>query len=115
MGHLLGMMIGSGGSAEIRSASIPLLENAYEMAAAGAISGGTKSNMDYTETKVEYSTKIPSAIKALLNDAQTSGGLLFSLPESEAAILILKITALGKFAFNIGTVIKQQDKKILVK
>ena len=82
---------------------------------AGTIPGGTKSNMDYTETEVEYSSNISSAFKALLNDAQTSGGLLFSLPESQAALLIQKITDLGKFAFNIGNVIKQQDKKILVK
>ena len=115
LGHLLGMMKGSGKSAEIRYASIPLIDNAYNIAAGGTLPGGTKSNMDFTETEVEYSSNISSAYKALLNDAQTSGGLLFSLPESQAALLIQKITDLGKFAFNIGSVIKQQDKKILVK
>ena len=82
--------------------------------AGGTIPGGTKSNMDFTDPEVEYSSNISSALKAVLNDAQTSGGLLFSLPESQAALLIKKITDLGKFAFNIGSVIKQQDKKILV-
>jgi selenophosphate synthase len=115
LGHLLGMMKSSGKTAEIRSASVPLLDKAYELAAGGAISGGTRNNMDYTGTEVEYSKNISSAIKALLNDAQTSGGLLLSLPAIQAVHLIQKITALGKTAFIIGSVIKQQDKKILVK
>ena len=114
LGHLLGMMKASGKTAEVRSASVPILDYAYDLAAGGAIPGGTKSNIDFTESEIDYSTKISSALKAVLNDAQTSGGLLLSLPESEAALLIQKITALGKNAFIIGSVIKQQDKKILV-
>ena len=115
LGHLLGMMRGSGKTAEILFESVPILDKAYELAAGGTIPGGTKSNLDYTKADVEYSLNISSAFKALLNDAQTSGGLLLSLPESQAPLLIQKITNLGKTAFNIGNVIKQQDKKILIK
>ena len=115
LGHLLGMMKGSGKTAEIQFASIPMLDKAYELASSGAIPGGTASNMEYTLEAVEYSPNISSSNKALLNDAQTSGGLLFSLSESQATLLIQKITDLGKIARNIGSVIKQQDKKILVR
>ena len=115
LGHLLGMMKGSGKSAEIRSASVPILEKAYELAAGGVIPGGSKSNKEHTESYTEYSPNISASLIALLNDSQTSGGLLLSLPDSQAELLIKKITDLGKIAFNIGNVIKQQDKKILVK
>jgi len=115
LGHLLGMMRASGRSAEIRSSSVPLLDKAYEMAVGGAIPGGTRNNMDYTDPEVEYSTNISYAVKVLLNDAQTSGGLLLSLPGPQAVLLIQKISDQGKTAYKIGNVIKQQDKKILVK
>jgi selenium donor protein len=115
LGHLLGMMKGSGKTAEIQLANIPMLDHAYDLAAGGTIPGGTRSNMDYTAREIDYSSNISYVNKALLNDAQTSGGLLLSLPKSQAALLIEKLNTLGKTAFLIGYVIKQQDKKILVK
>lgn len=71
--------------------------------------------MGYTAHEVEYSSNISSVNKALLNDAQTSGGLLLSMPKAQASLLIEKLKNLGKSAYLIGNVIKQQDKKILVK
>jgi hydrogenase maturation factor len=49
-----------------------------------------------------------------MNDAQTSGGLLLSLPGSQADSLIQRLSRSEKKAVSIGNVIKQQDKKILV-
>jgi selenium donor protein len=115
LGHLLGMMKSSGKTAEIHLANIPILDHAYDLAVSGTIPGGTKSNMDFTSGEVDYSPSISYANKALINDAQTSGGLLFSLPVSQSAFLIEKFKNLGKAAYLIGNVIKQQDKKILVK
>ena len=115
LGHLLGMMIGSGKSAEIQLAGISCLDNAYDLAAGGTIPGGTRTNMDYTAHEIEYSSGISSVYKALLNDAQTSGGLLFSLPKAQALLLKEKLNNLKKPAYLIGNVIKQQDKKIFVK
>lgn len=115
LGHLLGMMKASGKSAEILLTDVPMLDHAYELAAGGTIPGGTRSNMGYTAHEVEYSSNISSVNKALLNDAQTSGGLLLSMPKAQASLLIEKLKNLGKSAYLIGNVIKQQDKKILVK
>ena len=115
LGHLLGMMKASGHSAEIQMASIPFLDHAYDLAASGTIPGGTKSNMEYTAPEIGYSSNISSVYKALLNDAQTSGGLLFSLAQDQAVLLMNKLNTLGKPSYLIGNVITLQDKKILVK
>ena len=114
LGHLLGMMRASGKSAEIRSDNVLFLEKAYEMAVGGVIPGGTKNNLKYTAADVLYSSSISNAFKALMNDAQTSGGLLLSLPGSQADSLIQRLSRSEKKAVSIGSVIKQQDKKILV-
>lgn len=115
LGHLLGMMKASGYSAEIQLASVPFLDHAYDLAASGTIPGGTKSNMEFTAPEIGYSSNISSVYKALLNDAQTSGGLLFSLPQDQAVLLMNKLNTLGKPSYLIGNVVKQQDKKILIK
>ncbi|MDP2965415.1 MAG: selenide, water dikinase SelD [Pelolinea sp.] len=114
LGHLLGMMKASGHSAVIQLASVPFLNHAYDLAASGTIPGGTRSNMEYTAPEIEYSSNISSVYKALLNDSQTSGGLLFSISEDQAVLLVNKLISLGKQACVIGNVIKQQDKKIIV-
>ncbi len=115
LGHLLGMMKGSGKTAEILFQNVPFLEKAFELAAGGIFPGGTRSNKDFTADYVDYSSNISSAGIMLLNDAQTSGGLLLCLPESQASMLIHRINGLGKAAFKIGNVIKLLDKKILVR
>lgn len=115
LGHLSGMLKASGHSAEIYLLKVPFLEHAYELAAGGTIPGGTKSNMDFTESSVKYAQSISNVNKALLNDAQTSGGLLFSMPEAQAALLVQKLKNTGKSAQIIGTVIKHRDKKIFVR
>ena len=115
LGHLLGMVKSSGLSAEIQLANIPVLDFAYELAAGGTVPGGTRSNMDYTADEIDYSSNISNANKVLLNDAQTSGGLLFSLPVNQAYLLIEKLNSLGKKAHLIGNVVKELDKKIIVK
>ena len=84
LGHLLGMMRASNTSAVIHSDPVPLIEHAYDLAASGIVPGGTKSNQDYTAPFINYEKKVSKVQQYLLNDAQTSGGLLVSLPAKDA-------------------------------
>ena len=57
---------------------MPLLPGALELTAAGYVSGGTRNNMAYLEPWVSIAPEVPEDVAVLLQDAQTSGGLLLA-------------------------------------
>jgi selenide,water dikinase len=106
LGHGREMALASGVTLEIDSRLVRFLPGAIEYAHAGAISGGGKNNRDFVSSCVEGETEFDD----LLYDPQTSGGLLISLPESEAAALELRFPA----AYRIGRVLEKSRKPILL-
>lgn len=114
LGHLLGMMKASKTTAHITAASVPLQDKARDLAAGGMIPGGTKNNRAYTEPFVQYSNSISETLRFLLNDAQTSGGLLVSLLESSADKFLKMMEQEGKKAWLFGKVIDFRKKYIHV-
>lgn len=84
MGHLREMVAASGVNAELQAARIPVLNTALKYARGEAISGGTRNNREHTDPFVEYGRGIAENLRWVLCDAQTSGGLLISLPAQEA-------------------------------
>jgi len=84
LGHLKEMVEASGVTAEIYAEKVPLMAGVIELATAGSIPGGTKNNLEFVNPIVEWDSGISDLIKNILCDAQTSGGLLVSLPEKEA-------------------------------
>jgi selenide, water dikinase len=59
---------------------VPFLPKVMDYIVAGAIPGGTLNNLDYIKDIVHFENGISRSVKLLLSDAQTSGGLLVSLP-----------------------------------
>jgi len=114
LGHLHEMTSASGVDAEIVASSVPLLPGSMEMAAAGIVPGGTIANRDYTAPFVIYGTDISELMKIVLNDAQTSGGLLISLPEIMAPQLMNDCCRAGVFIHRIGTIAGKGTGKIKV-
>jgi cysteine desulfurase NifS/selenium donor protein len=114
LGHLLGMMKASGTTAQIQAMNVPLFEHAQDLAAGGSVPGGTKDNMAFTEPFTEYDARIPLSLRYLLNDAQTSGGLLVSLGEKAAQEFIEKMKAAGRAAWQIGVVVEKAKKFLQV-
>jgi selenide,water dikinase len=80
LGHLHRMLLASGVSAEIDSASVPILPGARELAEAGHVPGGTKRNVEAVDPFVDWKAD-DETTRVLLHDAQTSGGLLAAVPE----------------------------------
>lgn len=114
LGHLFEMIKASGVSAEINHHHVPLITGAAEFAGLGIIPGGTKNNMDYTSHLTSWSEDIPGLYRILLNDAQTSGGLLYSLPEQYADALIHELKKKKLVAEKIGTVTRSTEPRISV-
>ena len=103
------MALASGVTLEIESANVPLLDGALAYARAGAIPGGGKNNREFVGECTAGAAADP-ALDDLLYDPQTSGGLLISLPEADAAAL----TAVFPAAVRIGRVLAKAVKPLLI-
>lgn len=84
LGHLA-EMLGSGEiGAQIDSASVPVLDGAWELLDAGFFPGGSARNLEAVSGSL---TGGGDRIRAMLADAQTSGGLLIAISPDRAAAL----------------------------
>jgi selenide,water dikinase len=112
-GHLLEMLRQSTPKvhAELDASAIVALPGALELARKGVIPGGTKSNRDHVGAALQASDEVDSAVVWLCVDAQTSGGLLFSVPEGEAEDLVraLQRDAGLDAARVVGRVVSARD------
>jgi len=116
LGHLLEMMNASNTSTIIDFNKIIFLPSALDLAVAGTVSGSTKENYDFTKSRVHYDKNISESRKMLLNDAQTSGGLLISCPEEKSEILLSSLRSNGiNDSAKIGKVIPKAEKDILIR
>jgi len=116
LGHLLEMMNASNTHAIIEFDRIKFLPEVLKLAVAGNIPGGTKDNLAYTRQYVNYSRSISDIKKYILNDAQTSGGLLISVSKSKSRQLLDLLKKKGvKSSAKIGEVTTSKKSKIEVK
>ena len=95
LGHLHNMLNASGVAAELDASSVPLLPLAAELAERGAIPGGTTRNREAITAHVSFDPAVAEAIRVLLFDAQTSGGLLIAVPAERADALIAALRREG--------------------
>ena len=90
LGHLLEVARGSGLTARLCMADIPLLPGVAQLAHAGFITGASGRNWEAYGHDVALGASITPAQHALLTDPQTSGGLLVACaPDTVDAVLAL--------------------------
>jgi selenide,water dikinase len=105
LGHLKEMVMGSKVSAGINYETVPVITNSWDLAASGAIPGGTFNNLKYIADVVHWDSGVPELAKIILADAQTSGGLLVSIPSGFAGDFLLDLHRNGiKEAAIIGNI-----------
>ncbi len=109
LGHLKEMCQGSTVSAEINFSKLSFLPGVRELAKSGIIPGGTRRNLDYVKDFVSFDSNLSELDQLLATDAQTSGGLLISLSESEADTFIQRF---GINAKIIGRITKPSQSLI---
>jgi selenide, water dikinase len=94
MGHLREMTSGSGVGARVDAAAVPVFELAVSLAERDCAPGGTKANLALAlRSGVCFADAVPNALRLVLCDAQTSGGLLIAVPESKAEALLDALAA----------------------
>ena len=104
IGHAREMALGSGVTMEIDPRAVRFLPGAVDYARQGAIPGGLKNNREFASPCVEGQWELDD----LLYDPQTSGGLLISLPEADAAALERALPE----AYRIGRVMAKGEKPL---
>jgi selenide,water dikinase len=105
LGHLHNMLAASKVAAELDAAAVPLFPGAVELVARGAVPGGTQRNRDSLTAHVTFAPGVNEAMRVLLHDAQTSGGLLLAVPAERADALLAALKKEGTpAAARIGRV-----------
>lgn len=111
LGHLYEMLTAGNVSARLFLHEIPILPEARELAGAGAVPGGTDHNFRFIREHVHWNEGLTKEDKLLLCDAQTSGGLLISVPAAKAERLKSALIAAGcPAAAQIGVVTEKTKK-----
>lgn len=115
LGHALEMAEASNVSIRIDSRQVPVIEEAFELAKQSLFPGGSVKNYEFVKSKVEFAGDINSERQMLLCDAQTSGGLLISVPKERSETLLDILIKKGvDSASMIGEVIEARPRRIYV-
>jgi len=115
IGHLNNMMEASGTGARLSLSDIPVIPGARELIEQGVAPGGTHRNLDGVGKQVRWHPDVSENARLLLCDAQTSGGLLISVPKERTDALLKELEAAGvEGARVIGELLTDGQKGIQV-
>lgn len=103
MGHLSEISLASKLDVEIFSKQVPVIEEVWEFATSNIIPGGSTNNLNHFSKYIDWDTKLSDIEKIILCDAQTSGGLLFTIPMNQKDEVLKQLKESGiDFASHVG-------------
>jgi len=115
LGHLLEMCLGSNVTAEVYYNNIPFINNTEKLAKDNIIPGGSRKNLNYVNSRTNFSNSILDYQKLMIADAQTSGGLLISVPEKYSKNLITNLKSQNCLTTAIvGIIARKKNQSIYV-
>jgi selenide,water dikinase len=104
-GHGFELAKGSGVSLEMRLDALPVLREAREMYQRGVTTGVNTANRSMVGGSIRFPESTSAKDREIVFDPQTSGGLLVTLPDTEAESALKALHAAGVAdASRIGTV-----------
>ncbi|MDO8684248.1 MAG: selenide, water dikinase SelD, partial [Armatimonadota bacterium] len=118
LGHLHEMTWASGVGAVIDLSAVPVIEGTMDLLKQDMAPGGTHRNLQFLENcgALDWEQGITDEEKLLLCDAQTSGGLLISVPAERADAMERELQAPGiPAAARVGRIVEDPDRKIHVR
>jgi selenide,water dikinase len=90
LGHLHELALASGVAAEVDVAAVPAIDGVVELLSEpseAAVAGGTRRNRAHAEEFASFADQVPEALRWLVSDAMTSGGLLAAVAPERAGQL----------------------------
>ena len=87
LGHLHELAVASGVAASVDAASVPAIDGVVELLSdpeERAVAGGTRRNRAHAEEFASFADDVPEALRWLVCDAMTSGGLLAAVDPDRA-------------------------------
>jgi len=110
IGHLNEVLTASRCSARLNSQQIPFFEDAPRLAEMSIIPGGTMENSRTFSQYVQWGKGVSHTIRILVNDAQTSGGLLIFVPSDRKDKLVSALQKENILAAHIGDVVPEDSR-----
>jgi selenide, water dikinase len=111
LGHAAEMIDASGAGLALTASRLPLLPGALALAEAGHFSGGMKRNRRHVEhvfgARLTIDPAVPAPLVSMLTEAETSGGLLFSIAPGRADGVLEAFRAAGETCWEIGEVLAE--------
>lgn len=114
LGHAWEMARASGITIEIEASAVPLLDGALELATAGLLTSGDKTNREYVGGDVAIAESVDENLVKLLFDPQTAGGMLISVSPERADDLLARLRENYPAAKVIGRVGERGEHSIVV-
>lgn len=115
LGHALEMSKASKVGLKIYSRDVPVIPEAITFADMGMIPAGSYNNQKFCSQYMDVLSGVDTLLLDILADAQTSGGLLISVPEEKVHTLVQKLCERNTPAASIiGEVIKEPSGIIQV-
>lgn len=114
LGHAWELACASKVTVEIDSSRVPLLPGALELAGAGMLTSGDKTNREYVGEDIEIDESVSKEMRSLFFDPQTAGGLLISIAAERADALLTRLRGDYADAEIIGSVVDRRAHSIVV-
>lgn len=112
-GHALKMAKAGNVSIRINMKDVPLIGKTFNLVDDGCIPGASFRNLEYAENDTTFATGLDYNLKMIAFDAQTSGGLLMSVPANKAESVLIQLHSAGlNTSAIIGEVTEKTDKYI---
>ena len=114
--HACEMAQASNVTLQIELEQLAILPGAIELAERGFLTRANKTNREFSQEIVRIDNNANATLLEMVFDPQTSGGLLISVPQSQAAGLVDQVNQQpGETARLVGSVHERQDHALLVK
>jgi selenide, water dikinase len=104
IGHASEMAVASGCTLSIDAEAVPLLPGALALVS-GNVPAGGRTNADHFGAGLSIERVLPTDLVQLLNDPQTSGGLLAAIDPEHRAAALAAFVAGGVSAWVVGGVV----------
>ena len=113
-GHVLELAKASGVCVELWLDKVPCMEGAVELAGMGLVPGGSVANRNFCSSLVSLPPGADPVRVDLVFDAQTSGGLVLSVPAAQLEQARDMLLAAGDLAAHIGQVAARDPARALL-